>query len=501
MNAGTEGATRAGRGGKGKSGKGKSGRGRPGRPGETGPVDPRAITARTMARLESGGGSLATLLPAVTGTLGPHDARRVRAWCHELCRRHHRLDALLGPLLAKPPRAKDRDVRWLLELGLWQALEASDGAPGGSAVAVDAAVSAAAALGKPWARGLVNAVLRRALAERDALAADLDAPARLSHPGWLLDRLAADWPGDWEALVRANDERAPMTLRVAGDPEAYRGRLAAEGIAARPGARSGAALVLEAPVAVERLPGFARGEASVQDESAQLAARLLADASPPGTRLLDACAAPGGKTAHAIETGRFGEIVALDVDPARLARVGETLARIGRADAARLVAADAAEPGAWWDGRPFGAILLDAPCSGTGVVRRHPDIKLLRREDDIGALAALQARLLDALWETLAPGGHLLYATCSVLAEENERQTARFLARTPDAASVALPPEAGRARPLGEAGAAPDPDPGPAPGGQILTGEADSDGFWYALLRRDGTTGSTPPAPTAAVPS
>ena len=467
-------------------------------------ADPRATAARLMARLESGGGSLATLLPEASARLGPHDARRVRAWCHELARHHHRLDALLRPLLARPLKAKDRDLHWLLELGLWQALAALDGDRGdaapeaapdaaagaapdaanardglaGAARAVDAAVGAAAALGKPWARGLLNAVLRRALAECETLAAALDASARLSHPDWLLRRLSEDWPGDWEALARANDERAPMTLRVAGEREAYRARLAAEGIDARPGARSASALVLGAPVAVERLPGFERGEASVQDESAQLAARLLADAAPAGARLLDACAAPGGKTAHAIETKRFGEIVALDVDAARLERVRSTLERIGGANAARLVAADAADPDAWWDGRSFDAILLDAPCSGTGVVRRHPDIKLLRRERDVEALAALQARLLDALWRTLAPGGHLLYATCSVLADENERQVTRFLLRTPTATSLALPAEAGRPRGLGEGSG--------APGAQILTGEDDADGFWYALLRRDG---------------
>ena len=460
------------------------------------PGDPRVATVRLMARLESGGGSLSALLPDATAALGAHDARRVRAWCHELARRHHRLDALLAPLLGKPLKAKDRDVHWLLELGLMQALEAvgADGATGSevggdgddraAAPTVDAAVGATAALGKPWARGLVNGVLRRALRERAALVANLDEPARLSHPAWLLTRLAADWPGTWRELARANDERAPMTLRVAGDRDAYRARLAAAGIGAAPGTRAATALVLDAPVPVEDLPGFDVGDASVQDESAQLAAAILADASPPGVRLLDACAAPGGKTAHALETGRFGELVALDVDPARLERVAATLARVGRPGGARLVAADAVDAtagGAWWDGAPFDAILLDAPCSGTGVVRRHPDIKLLRRDSDVEALVALQARLLDALWTVLAPGGHLLYATCSVLADENERQVRRFLARTPDAASAALPPAAGEPRELGPGAA--------APGGQIPTGADGSDGFWYALLRRAGEGG------------
>ena len=465
------------------------------------PGDPRVATVRLMARLESGGGSLSALLPDATAALGAHDARRVRAWCHELARRHHRLDALLAPLLGKPLKAKDRDVHWLLELGLMQALEAvgADGAAGGAAggaigsevggngddraaaPTVDAAVGATAALGKPWARGLVNGVLRRALRERAALVANLDEPARLSHPAWLLARLAADWPGTWRELARANDERAPMTLRVAGDRDAYRARLAAAGIDAAPGTRAATALVLDAPVPVEDLPGFDVGDAGVQDESAQLAAAILADASPPGARLLDACAAPGGKTAHALETGRFGEVIALDVDPARLERVAATLERVGRPGGARLVAADAADPDAWWDGAPFDAILLDAPCSGTGVVRRHPDIKLLRRDSDVDALVALQARLLDALWAVLAPGGHLLYATCSVLADENERQVRRFLERTSDASSAPLPPAAGEPRELGPGAA--------APGGQIPTGAGGSDGFWYALLRRAGTDG------------
>ena len=449
------------------------------------PADPRVATVRLMARLESGGGSLSALLPDATAALGAHDARRVRAWCHELARRHHRLDGLLAPLLEKPLKAKDRDLHWLLELGLMQALDAvgaeREGDDRAAAPSVDAAVGATAALGKPWARGLVNGVLRRALRERAALLAGLDEPARLSHPAWLLARLAADWPGTWRELARANDERAPMTLRVAGDRDAYRARLATAGIGAAPGTRAATALVLDAPVPVERLPGFDVGEASVQDESAQLAAAILADACPPGARLLDACAAPGGKTAHALETGRFGEALALDVDPARLERVAATLARIGRPDGARLVAADAADPDAWWDGAPFDAILLDAPCSGTGVVRRHPDIKLLRRESDVEALVALQARLLDALWTVLAPGGHLLYATCSVLADENERQVRRFLGRTPDAASAPLPPATGEPRELGPGAA--------APGGQIPTGAEGSDGFWYALLRRAGEGG------------
>ena len=481
---------------------------------EAGSRDPRAVAVRLMTRLESGGGSLASLLPPAIERLSPEDARRVRAWCHELARHHHRLDALVSRLLAKPLKAKDRDLHWLLELGLLQAFDARDGqgertgdevrdgvrdgARDAAAPIVDASVNAVAALGKDWARGLVNGVLRRALREREALLAGLDAPARLSHPEWLLRRLAHDWPDAWEALARANDERAPMTIRVAGDRDAYLARLAAAGIGARPGARAATALVLDAPVDVHRLPGFDAGEASVQDESAQLAAAILAGVAPPGARLLDACAAPGGKTAHALQTERFGEVVALDVDPARLERVADTLRRIGRPDGARLVAADAAAsasadpagPAAWWDGRPFDAILLDAPCSGTGVVRRHPDIKLLRRDADVEALAALQARLLDALWPLLAPGGHLLYATCSVLKGENERQVTRFLGRTADASSAPLPAAAGAPRPLGDAGGGSGRgSDGDAPGAQILTGAEGSDGFWYALLRRDGAPG------------
>ncbi len=427
-----------------------------------------------MARLEAGGGSLSALLPAATEPLGPHDARRVRAWCHELARHHHRLDALLRPLLSKPLKAKDRDLHWLLELGLLQADENEATAP----LIVDATVEAVAPLGKEWARGLVNAVLRRALREREALRDGLDEAARLSHPVWLLDMFKVDWPDAWQDLARADDERAPMTVRAAGDRQTCLDALADAGIAARAGERATTAVVLDAPVDVDRLPGFATGGTSVQDEAAQLAASLLAEAVEPGARLLDACAAPGGKTAHALQTGHFGEIVALDADAERLERVSATLVRLGRPDGARLVAADAAEVSTWWDGAPFDAVLLDAPCSGTGVIRRHPDIKLLRLASDVPTLVAAQARLLDALWGVLAPGGRLLYATCSVSKDENERQVTAFLARTPDARTLPLPPCAGAPRPVGE---------GAAPAAQIMTGESGADGFFYALLGREPT--------------
>jgi len=315
-------------------------------------------------------------------------------------------------------------------------------------------------------------VLRRYQREQAVLdaAAEAEPVARHAHPHWLLTRLQQDWPDDWQAVCAANNARAPMTLRVntlRGSPADYQQRLTEAGLAATSQPHAPAALVLTEPTDVAALPGFAAGDVSVQDAAAQLAAPLL-DVQA-GQRVLDACAAPGGKTAHLLENNPSAELVALDNDAARLDRVAETLARLQLA--ARLLHADAGQVVDWWDGKPFDRILLDAPCSASGVIRRHPDIKALRRAVDIDALAAQQARLLDALWPCLAPGGKLLYVTCSVLAAENGRQVKTFLARTPDAA--ALPLAADWGRPAGH-------------GRQILPGEADMDGFFYALLVKTG---------------
>ena len=343
-------------------------------------------------------------------------------------------------------------------------------------------VAAVRPLRKPWAAGLVNAVLRSALRRRAELEAliEADAEARAAHPRWLLDWLRRDWPDDWPAIVAANNVRPPFTLRINRlrlDREAYRQRLATAGYDAGPAAAE-TALTLSTPTDPAILPGFAEGWVSVQDAGAQLAASLLA--ARPGQRVLDACAAPGGKTGHLLECAPDLDLTALDCDAGRLERVRDTLARL-RLNA-RLLAGDARRPADWWDGARYDRILLDAPCSATGVIRRHPDIKLLRRESDIAALAERQQALLTGLWPLLRPDGRLLYVTCSVLRAENERVVAAFLATHPDAHEQ--PIVAGWGRVLSH-------------GRQILPGESGMDGFYYAVLGKRAATleASCRPAP------
>lgn len=339
---------------------------------------------------------------------------------------------------------------------------------------VDQAV-AAARRRQAASAGFVNAVLRRFLRESEALVARLQADpvARHNHPRWWIERLQQDWPPQWAALLEANNQRAPMTLRINrrhGTVADYLARLATQGMAAQHA--GGAAIVLAEPCPVQRLPGFARGDVSVQDAAAQRAAPLLLGGGlPAGARVLDACAAPGGKTAHLLELAEL-DVLALDSDPARLVRVDETLARLGLRATTR--AGDAGEPAAWWDGRTFDAILLDAPCSASGIVRRHPDVRWLRRASDIEALAATQARLLEALWPTLAPGGRLLYCTCSVFRAEGQGQIDAFLQRHADARVPAEPPSPGHLLPLPD-----NPIDPPVPAAL-----AASDGFFYCLLEK-----------------
>lgn len=367
-----------------------------------------------------------------------------------------------------PPPAVDALLLTALAL-LW---------PGGDApypahTLVDQAVSAARERHKSSAP-FVNAVLRRFLRERDAIveAARREKVAAYNHPLWWTKRLREDWPDQWEALLAANNERAPMTLRVNArrtTAAAYVERLEAEGLAGR--AFGAQTVVLSTPSPVSRLPGFADGDVSVQDAAAQMAAPLLiGDGLPAGARVLDACAAPGGKTAHLLELADL-DVLALDSDPERLKRIDETLQRLSLS--ARTVCADAADTAAWWDGRPFDAILLDAPCSASGIVRRHPDVRWLRRPTDIAALAQTQARLLDALWPTLAPGGRLLYCTCSVFKAEGQHQIDAFLQRQPGAFPAERPASPGHLLPLPDNGSQAAPDPGASP-----------DGFFYALLQK-----------------
>lgn len=370
--------------------------------------------------------------------------------------------------LAKRPPPPEADALLCLCLALaWDPQQA----PYEPFTLVDQAVEAAKRSPAMRAQqAFINACLRRFLRERDALVAatDADPVARWNHPSWWIARVREDHPQQWEAILAAASTPAPMTLRANArrwTREEAAQALSEAGIASVLVGAQG--LVLETPRPVQGIPGFAEGKFSVQDAGAQLAAQLLLDGLPQRRlRILDACAAPGGKTAHILELAD-AELLALDVDPARCSRIRETLARLGvQAD---VVAADAGQPATWWDGRPFDAILLDAPCTASGIVRRHPDVRWLRRPTDIAQLAAQQQRLLQALWPLLAPGGRLVYCTCSVFRAEGEAQIAAFVAHN---TAALLRPSPGHLIP--QTGGEPNPvrdNP-----------EGAHDGFFYAVV-------------------
>jgi len=378
------------------------------------------------------------------------------------------LEWLARQLLEHPLKQRDRDVHRLVLQGLFE-LWRDDSAPH---AAINESAECARSLGKPWAVGLVNAVLRRFQRERADLLQRLEThDERFAHPDWLLSRLRADWPGDWLEIITANNGQAPLWLRVnrsAGGPDPA-GLLSEAGFEVTRHPAAPDALKVEPAAAVDRLPGFAEGLFSVQDPAAQLAADLLE--LRDGLEVLDACAAPGGKACHILEISPGVRLTALDRNPDRLERIRENLDRSGvsAANDLRLAAADATDTASWWDGVPFDRILLDAPCSATGVIRRHPEIKWLRTPRQVTEAVILQATLLERLWPLLKPGGILLYATCSVLRAENPEQIARFAGRHPDAEP--FPIGAGWGREL-------------VHGRQILPGEQEMDGFFYARLRK-----------------
>lgn len=426
-----------------------------------GGVAARVAAARVLDAVLHRGRSLkaelATVLPAFDDA---RDRALVEAIVFAALRQRTRYDAALSAWIAKPLGRRDGELRALLLAGLAQL----DDMQLSAHAALDATVEAARALGRTHQAGMVNALLRRA--QREGVPAATTSP----WPEWLLRQLRADWPEQVDAILAASAQAAPLWLRVnraRAACEAYREQLLQAGIHAQPHPALGQALRVDVPVAVAALPGFDAGVVSVQDGSAQLVAEALAP--PGGARVLDACAAPGGKAAHLLERDPSLRVLALDVDARRVRRMADTFSRLGVMADAR--AADATDPAQWWDGAPFDAVVIDAPCSATGIVRRQPDILLHRRESDLAALQARQARLLDALWPVLAPGGVLLYATCSILKAENEHQVAGFLARTPDARIEPLDARFGHAFPGGS---------------QRLPGEDGMDGFFYARLRKAG---------------
>ena len=434
-----------------------------------GPARSRAAAALLVAGVAAGGRSLDDLL---AGDPDEGAARGLkRSLAYGTLRWHFRLLAILRWLADRPPEQLPPPLLALIEVGLFQLL--SGETPPHAAVAET--VEAARELGHARAAGFVNAVLRRFQREREAIlaAVDADPAARTAHPRWLVEALRRDRPAQAESILEAGNVHPPLWLRVnrrRWTLEEAGQALEAAGFAVTRHALAPDALRVDPPADVRALPGFAEGRLSVQDPAAQLAVELLGPRS--GERILDACAAPGGKACHVLErVDGSCELTALDVSEERLGRVRDSLARLGLDAGVRK--GDAAAPGTWWDGRPYDRILLDVPCSATGVIRRHPDIKLLRRAGDIPAMARRQSALLEASWELLAPGGTLLYTSCSVLRAENEEVVGRFLAATAGARDDT---------PRRTAGWPPRPAPVDGPGYPLLPGQADTDGFYYACL-------------------
>ena len=430
----------------------------------------RATAAEVVNDVVSVGRSLDAALAKNEKQVAEDDRSLLRLLCYGTLRHHWRLMFYVGALLDRPLRARDSVITELLAIGLYQL---NDTRIPDHAV-VSQTVEAARQLRRPKLAPLVNAILRRALRDRIFENEPSNENAVHDHPAWILDVLMANWPKDWREIVAANNARAAMWLRVNpawGSAADYQIRLEEDGIESELLEGAAQAVRLVDPQPVEALPGFGAGHVSVQDAAAQLAAPCLLDGVTG--RVLDACAAPGGKTGHLLEAaGGQIEVTAVDISSARLVSVRENLDRLGFD--ATLIAADASKPSEWWDGELFNAILLDAPCSASGVIRRHPDIKHLRRATDIPELARLQASLLETLWPLLAPGGRLLYVTCSVLAAENDEVVARFLKTTNDAREDDVL-QNNNIRDLMRDKAC---------GHQILPGTAGLDGFYYAGLKK-----------------
>ncbi|MGD8407174.1 MAG: 16S rRNA (cytosine(967)-C(5))-methyltransferase RsmB [Thiohalophilus sp.] len=433
-------------------------------------MDVRLACLKVLQQIVEQGQNLDTALDTYLPKLNQaRDQSLLQHLSYGVMRWYSQLEFFRQALLHKPLKNKDTDLALLLLLGLYQLRFTR--IPPHAAVAETVAVCGA--LNKGWARGMVNAVLRnytRRLAELEARL-EQNLPAHFAHPSWLLEKLQQAWPEQWQAILDANNQQAPMSLRVNPrhtDRDTYIKHLQTAGLSARPAPHTSTGLILETPCPVEQLPGFSEGAVSVQDGAAQLAASLLYP--QPGERILDACAAPGGKTGHLLEQQPdIAELIALDVDSTRLQRVAQNLERLQLS--ASLQEGDATQPDSWWDGRPFDRILLDAPCSATGVIRRHPDIKLHRRPADLQRLVATQHAMLKALWPLLRSGGTLLYATCSVLPEENRQQVEDFLGGTDDARHDAFTASWGHSQ---------------SPGRQLLPGEDGMDGFYYARLVKTG---------------
>lgn len=426
----------------------------------------RAAATQVIAQILRNQGSISSLLPAVSSQVAEHDRALLQELCFGTCRYYPQLQAYTECLLDKPLRTKDSDVQAVLLLGLYQLLHTRipDHAAIGETVEVTRYIK------KPWATGLINGVLRQFQRDSSKLA-DLLRENRAfqsNHPAWLDGMLRKNWPAQFDAIAAANNQHPPFTLRLNTrrlTRDIYLQQLADLQITASATAFSPYGITLERACDPRTLPGFAEGWISVQDEAAQLSGDLLQLSS--NMRVLDACCAPGGKTGHLLELEPSLKVTALDVEERRLHRVRENLARLNVT--ADIRCGDGTRPQDWWDGELFDRILLDAPCSATGIIRRHPDIKVLRTPEDIAKLSELQGQLLDSLWPLLKPGGILLYATCSVLPRENTLAAGAFLKRQPQASSDVLDAEWGIPQTCGR---------------QLLPQTGGHDGFYYARLRK-----------------
>lgn len=434
------------------------------------PAGVRATAATVLAALLSQQGSLATQLPRTSASAQGHSSMALlKELCYGTCRWYFQLDSTLQSLVDKPLKAKDHDIHCLLILGMYQLSHMR--IP--EYVSINETVNACVLLKKAWAKGLINAVLRKfqrlATAEQRSY---MDDASLYSYPDWMVSSLKTAWPDHWQQILIAGNSHPPMTLRVnlqLCSRESYLVLLAEHNIAARAGTISATAVYLQNPCAVDMLPGFREGFVSVQDEASQLLPSLLMPGA--GHRILDACAAPGGKTCHLLETEpTLAQIIALDIEPRRLERLQENLERLQLSGArVTVIGADATLLDDWWDGECFDRILLDAPCSATGIIRRQPDIKLLRQASDIKKLVLLQARLLERLWTCLKPGGLLVYSTCSIMPAENSQQINDFLNKTADAESKKISHDWGLSCPYGK---------------QLLPADNNTDGFYFALLQK-----------------
>ncbi len=433
-------------------------------------ADFRVVAVQTMHAVLVDGRSFSTVLIDAEKRIPPDARSRLRAVCFEWARWATQLEAMVDAKLDKPLRNKDIDVYLLMQLGVLDLTLMNTPAH----TAVNESVKALKGLKRQWAKGLVNAVLRNT--QRQPLdISTLGRAEKYAYPEWWIDELNKDWPEQLDDVLEGGNHRAPMTLRVnrlASNAKDTLEQFNQSGLSADAHPYAPDAISLVEPMGVHAVPGFTQGQVSVQDAAAQMIVPLLERANVQPRYFLDACSAPGGKTAYLLEAFADSRAVALDQSADRLARVSDTLQRLSLQDRATTKAVDAGDVAAWWDEKPFDFVLLDAPCTGSGVIRRHPDIKHTRWQEDVENLAQQQSELLNALWQCVAPGGHLLYATCSIFKQENTQQMGSFLLANRDASDIT---------PKGLPWAHPQPV-----GYQVLPGENDMDGFFYALLTKDG---------------